>query len=496
VKGPFFWAGDGAKDLPGWPRPVVTDAAGRFTIRGIGREVRALLMAEDPRFARQRIVVDTEGTAATRSLNLALEPARVIRGRITYADTGKPVAHASLEVVAFRGGGGYTSPFETDAEGNFRANPFSADRYAVNVSGPEGQPYLNNTTGVFAWPKGALEHRVDLALTHGAVIHGKVVEEGSGRPVAGAMLGLVGRRNPNSDSGPWNGFASTGPDGSYELPVRSEPGTLIVLGPTEDYVLREMSRDLITGGRSGGVRWYAHAFLPCDLKPGTESREVNLTLCRGATVKARVLDPDGRPVREAWVLSRAILLPQPVPWRLYWGEAHGDVHDGRFELRGLAPDAEVAAFFLDPEHQLGASAAFSVKVAKDGPITVRLEPCGLAMARLVDRTGKPIAGHRDPYLIAMVVTPGPDRLSDAEADRDRLAADQDYLSRIDPDHYADLVSDARGRITFPALIPGATYRVYDRTAGNNGRRQVRREFVAASGAAIELGDIVIEKPDS
>jgi RNA polymerase sigma factor (sigma-70 family) len=496
VKGPFFWAGDGAKDLPGWPRPVVTGAGGRFTIRGIGRGVRALLMAEDPRFARQRIVVDTDGTAGTKSLNLALEPARVVRGRITYADTGKPIPHASLEVVAFRGGGGYTSPFEADAEGNYRANPFSADEYAVNVFGPDGQPYLNTTTGTISWPKGALEHRVDLTLARGAILRGQVTEAGTGRPVAGAMLGFVGRRNPNSESGPWNGFAATGPDGSYRFPVRPEPGTLIVLGPTEDYVLQEMSREQITEGRPGGMRWYAHASIPCDLKPGTDSREVNVTLRRGATVKARVLDPDGRPVRSARVLSRAILLPQPVPWRWFWGQTHGDVRDGRFELHGLAPDAEVPAYFLDPEHQLGALAVFSVPAAKDGPITVRLQPCGLAMARLVDRTGKPLAGHRDPYLIAMVVTPGPDRLSDAEADRDRLAADQDYLSRIDPDHYADLITDARGRVTFPALIPGATYRVYDRTAGNNGRRQVRREFVAASGAAIELGDIVIEKPDS
>src|SRR5205807_1665767 len=127
LKGPFFWGGDAAKELSAWPRPTITDVGGRFTIRGIGRGVRALLMADDPRFARQRIVVDTDGTAGTRSLTLALEPARVITGRITYADTGKPVPHASLEVVAFRGGGGYTNPFQTDAAGTFRANPLSAD---------------------------------------------------------------------------------------------------------------------------------------------------------------------------------------------------------------------------------------------------------------------------------------------------------------------------------------------------------------------------------
>ena len=222
-------------------------------------------------------------------------------------------------------------------------------------------------------------------------------------------------------------------------------------------------------------------------------------LRRGTTVKGRVLGPDGQPVREAWMLSRVLLLPQPWPWRHYWGGFHGDVRNGRCELHGLAQGTEVPVFFLDPRNQLGATAIFSVKAAKDGPITVRLRPCGLAMARLVDPSGKPIAGYRDPFLISMVVTPGPDRSSRAEADKGLLAADQDYLSRIDPERYADLVSDDQGRITFPALIPGATYRVRDDSADENDDRtppaRLRKEFVARSGEAIELGDILIEKPE-
>ena len=91
----------------------------------------------------------------------------------------------------------------------------------------------------------------------------------------------------------------------------------------------------------------------------------------------------------------------------------------------------------------------------------------------------------------MIVTPGGDL-----ADEDRLTADGDFLSRIDPDHYNDLVSNAEGRVTFPALIPGATYRVNDMTADNEpGGRKTRKLFVATAGESIELGDIVIEKPE-
>ena len=94
IEGPHFWGGTDAKDLPAWPRPAITDAEGRFTIRGVGRDLRVLLMAEDPRFARQRIVVDTDGTAGPKPVTAAMEPAKVITGRVTYADTGKPVPHA------------------------------------------------------------------------------------------------------------------------------------------------------------------------------------------------------------------------------------------------------------------------------------------------------------------------------------------------------------------------------------------------------------------
>jgi hypothetical protein len=358
---------------------------------------------------------------------------------------------------------------------------------------------MNAATGdfPFAWPKGAVEHRVDLALRRGTVLHGKAVEEGTGRPVAGAALRYMGRPDDLDRSGAWVGTTHTGPDGSYQLAVHPKPGTLIVLGPSEDYVYQEMGERMVREGRPGGSRWYAHTFVPCDLKSGGETREVNVGLRRGATVKARVLGPDGQPIREAWMFSRLLLKPQPWPWRRYWGEYHGDVRDGHGELHGLAEGAEVPVYFYDPKERLGATAVFSVNAAKNGSIAVRLEPCGLALARLVDSKGRPLAGYPDPYLISMIVTPGRDAFSTAAADQDRPTSDGDYLSRADPDHYADLVTDSQGRITFPALIPGATYRIVDMTTRDDPRgRQVRKEFVAGAGEAVELGDILIEKPES
>ncbi len=106
---------------------------------------------------------------------------------------------------------------------------------------------------------------------------------------------------------------------------------------------------------------------------------------------------------------------------------HGTVKSGRFEVHGLDPEAEVPVYFLDPKHQAGRDGHFSGKSAAGGPVTVRLQPCGTAKARLVDASGKPIAGYRSSSLITMVVTPGPYPMTATTARRPRLLADKDRL---------------------------------------------------------------------
>jgi hypothetical protein len=195
------------------------------------------------------------------------------------------------------------------------------------------------------------------------------------------------------------------------------------------------------------------------------------------------------------MVSRLILMPSGAPWRSWQGEYQGHVRNGRFELHGLAADPEVPVFFLEPKRKLGAMINLSGKSGSAGPTTVRLAPCGAAGARLVDSAGKPLAGYRDPSLITMVVTPGPSWYSRDKADQDRLAGDKDYFYRIDPTNYTDgPVSDAQGRVVFPALIPGATYQILD--LSNEGVWPVRKEFTVKPGETVELGDVRIEKPQA
>jgi hypothetical protein len=155
-----YW-GTYANDLPAWPEPVTTDPEGRFTLRGVGRELHAVLTVHDPRFALQRIEIETDSALESKPLTAALVPAQILTGRVTYADTDKPVPHAPLEVMASQGRVGTPAEFETDADGRFRVNPPPTDRsYRVTAFPPEGQPYLF-AAEFLEWPKGAIEQSLN-----------------------------------------------------------------------------------------------------------------------------------------------------------------------------------------------------------------------------------------------------------------------------------------------------------------------------------------------
>jgi RNA polymerase sigma factor (sigma-70 family) len=485
-----FWWTD-ANNYPAWPKPVTTDAEGRFTLRGVGRNQRVNLTARHPQFALQRLDVETDGGADSKPMKLALEPAKIITGRVTYGDTGKPVPHAQL-CVAPKGPMAY---FETDAEGRFRVNPPPDERYFVAAWPPTGQPYLALTRRL-DWPKGAVEQSLDLALPRGVTIRGRVTIEGSGQPVAGATVQFLTRRvvSGNAESQSGSPMLETAADGCFHMGALPGPGWLLVMAASEDYVLQPISSRLISGAGPDGRRTYSHAHVPLDLKPSDTNKEVHVTLRPGMTVRGQVVGPDGQPARDAWIVSRIIMNSRGFPSKIWVGDYHETAPDGHFEIHGLDPNADVPVHFLDPKRKLGATAIFSGKSSTGGPVTVRLEACGTARARIVDPEGKPIVGPLPSRTFTMVITPGLPH-TPANEKAGLVAADENAqpVDRINYEHPP--ASDAAGRLTLPALIPGAIYRITDRTRRQEAiRPQVRKEFTVKPGETLDLGDILIEKP--
>jgi RNA polymerase sigma factor (sigma-70 family) len=493
-EGPLFWRLD-SNDLPGWPGPAVSDSEGRFRVHGIGRDLRVFLTVNDSRFAQQDIEIETDGTPGSKHVTMALQPSQIIVGRVTCVDTGKPASGAWLSVRADKDGRGRMSNgVKTDNDGRFRANPAPGDRFVVYASPPDGQPYLSVLKS-FNWPKGAVDYSVDLALPRGVLIRGKVSEQGSGKPIAGAIVTFSPFSTGDTETRSSNG-ARTTEDGTYQLTAVPAPGYFAIEGPSTDFVYQAMSYQQYFEGQPRGPRIYAHAFVACDPKPGSAEIQVNVSLHAGVTVKGDVIGPDGQPVPDTWLISRVILRPLGAI-RQGWSASHAIAQDGRFEIHGLDPDVEVPVYFLEPKRKLGATAYLSGKSASRGAVTIRLAPCLTAMARLVDPNGKPVGGFSRPWLISMVVTPGPFNSIQARKEG-LLLADEARLGGVDRINYEhDPISDAHGRIIFPALIPGATYRIIDRTPfrGPNGP-QHRKDFTVKPGDTLDLGDILIEKPQA
>ena len=127
---------------------------------------------------------------------------------------------------------------------------------------------------------------------------------------------------------------------------------------------------------------------------------------------------------------------------------------------------------------------------------VRLARCGAATARLVGPDGKPLGKFTPQAAIMMVVTPG--EFSPMQARKEgKSTLTAGPITAIDPVNYpANPVSDGDGRIVLPALIPGTTYHFVDRsTVGAPPGMQLRKEFTVKSGETLELGDILIQKPE-
>src|SRR5205823_1752074 len=133
-----------------------------------------------------------------------------------------------------------------------------------------------------------------------------------------------------------------------------------------------------------------------------------------------------------------------------------ELPDGTFSVAVHDPESTYRLQFVAASGQLGAVVDLPGNQAGGEPVTVRLQPCGQATARLVDAQGKPLAGYRP--LLWLLAPPGP-HVAPATLD-DALTSnlrrhDAVWAAYLDVGRYGDGPrSDAAGRVTLPTLIPG------------------------------------------
>jgi hypothetical protein len=243
-------------------------------------------------------------------------------------------------------------------------------------------------------------------------------------------------------------------------------------------------------GQRGGRRFYAHDIVSYEAKAGAGSLELTATLRPSRAIKGRVAGPAGEMVKDALVLSRQQLDSINLTWQEY-----NFIHarEGRFVLPGFDLEKSSPVYFLDAEHKWGTAVELSGKPS-DQELTVRLQPCGQANARFVGPDRKPVAKLRLGPYVQLLMTPGSRTLGLVDKG-ESLWADAAYLPNINWNEFA---TDNDGRITLTALIPGAPYRISDWSTVNvQGKGyQIRKDFTIKPGEIVDLGDILVEKPES
>jgi hypothetical protein len=317
-----------------------------------------------------------------------------------------------------------------------------------------------------------VKHTLDLALLRGSLVRGKVTEEGTGKPVAGAQVRYVAQQdNPNlnaAGAGPYNfangrDMVATGADGTFRIAGLPGRGYLLIEGPDADYVLRENGgqRQLFQGKR-GGAPWRSHGFVALDLQPDAEPPEAAVTLRRGVTLEGAVAGPDGQAVGDLQVFCRFEgFSTHPVK-----------VRGNHFELHGCNPEEKITVVFFDAVKSWGATATLSAGEAGGKPVRVTMAPCGSAQVRFLDKEGKPLADFYPGLFLVLAPKEG-----ETEAQT---------LQVVSPFRKLGPHTDGDGSCTFSTLIPGATYRF--------GYAEIATTFTAEAGKAVKVPDVVVQHP--
>lgn len=458
------------------PLQAVTDADGKFVLRGLPAGIRATVVVDDRRYRRRESCIattDEQQPALTEwptgrrggqptvlrvhswYAQIEVERAYRILGRVVFADTGQPAVGAGCD-------GRLTSSPPVgiaDADGRFTLDGLPPGKFRLHVTPPADRPYLGvDSTLELTGDDYEVEHTIE--LPRGELIHGRVVDADNGRGIGGATIWYARRPGPRKDPQPFVNKVQSAADGRFTIAVLPEAAELIVAGSVRGY---------ITHDRSGSVTSAPAEFhRPIDVRAGQARAEVTFQLQRkpNAALAAHVIDADGKPAEGIEITYQG------------FGEFNGSGTsrpqvrttsdgNGAFVLDDLDPSFQYDVRVLDPQCRLGSFLQLSQLDRPKAPLTIQLKPLAAAAGHVVDEKRRPIAG-------AVV----------------RLYAQQGRYNRVDGE---PVTTDVDGRFELSRLLPGITYSVKTNAEGYASRND--EPFMLNAAEAHALGDIVLPCAD-
>jgi hypothetical protein len=435
-----------------FPITVVTDAAGEYVVKNLPSDVRVNFDVDHEPYAPARWHWDVADSAPHLA---TVTNGRVVSGTVVAADTGQPLPQALVAAPWVAG--------KTDVTGRFLLNQPVDPAYNMQVYPPYGSPYLGKLVAV-NHPQAGPINDMEIELQRGVLVRGQVVEQPSGQPIAHANVNYLPRdTNPERLNCIFPGgiFPATIADehGSFVMGVPTGQGTLIVNAAEIDDVCRPVSRSLLTSGKADDLDQLdsinLFAQLPIDVPAGVVEFPAQLEVERGATVKCSIVGADGKTPELVKMIFRGY---RTVYSEVAFPRMSRPVFNGKLEIGGVAPEEERLVWLVDPIGKQGKLLHVKADDAK-APLKVTLEPCGSVTLQCVDGENHPVAGYTPEFPPIQLMFLPEDAIQGNVSDNIVLNANALLLDLVDYQNAHNYTTDKDGRMTFPALIPGAIYQV-------------------------------------
>jgi len=472
-----------------WPKPTTTDADGWFILEAVPRGTYATLSLAHPDFAVDEVIVNTsaddprtpglfagEISPVKPTFTHTLEPARPVQGRVTDKVTGKPLTGLLVEMVPMRQFGGRSFFARTDADGRYRVSGNAgAMFYFTTVYPPADSGYLSPGNERTRWPAGARFIEKDFALDKGRIVHGRVIDAETKRPIAGAAVIYQPKRgNPNNRNYEFRNTVLSDNDGRFSITALPGAGHLMVEA-TGEYV-----RTRLLSYQSERRALFPHGQAVVDVPATGEAAPVEITIRKGVTFTARVVGPDGRPV-----FPFAAFCPEMSGNAIYSGHASVNYLDQRFVFPGSNPSQTYKVIFASARHHLAAVVEIKPDPMGFQPVEIRLQPAARVHGKVVKPSGLPMPeGQVYPII---VLDKKPETMG-----RNEVLSQEIYSNLLESSarsKYHDRPG-SQGEFTHDGLVPGMPYYI---VATSGGREAFHYVPPLKPGEDRDLGTITLKE---
>ncbi|MEM8883525.1 MAG: carboxypeptidase-like regulatory domain-containing protein, partial [Planctomycetota bacterium] len=366
-------------------RVAATDGVGAFRLDASANRSAFLAITAEG-FAAHR-----HGQVMPPALELNFTLARGVRAKARFVCEGEPATGVQATMLE----NGRSQVAEADADGM---------TWFDRVAAPEGKAWRTISAaggGFVALTKqyqdlqptdGVLDFG-EIELVRGAVVRGRVTEQGTGAPIEGAMVRWWGRTTRGSMNAPLLG-ATSDAEGRYEL-----------TGVPLDVIEVFANKDGFDNGIDYRKLWERTQSSKEGLLPaGQRELTRDIELARFGTVRGQVLHATGDPV------AGAVVTGQPRGFPMDRGSKPAETttgEDGRFELRDYA-SARQARQLTASHPTLGVSDPVVVRSGDTVDVTLTLRATVRMTGRVVDESGRPVA---DAGISASPARPGLGRVA-------------------------------------------------------------------------------------